>query len=271
MGNNTDGGSKSTFPFDRWIGILGIAIALGTWWHQTKSRDFAATVSPAVGEIVKAGVVSDIAVTYRGTPITGSLRAYQVAIWNAGREAIRRDDILKPFRITWQPDAVVLDAKILRKTREEAGLQIARVTSTDHFLDIDLKIMERNDGALLQFLVSGDSKFDVSIEGTIVDQGKLDSTTFRAPVLDPAKGKLGQMAIPLLSAALLFMMVMSFVAIAIQRDQLRELRAAISDRRFSIKRHLFPLFPITFFAIFFMAFAMYTAKGFFVANSPFGF
>jgi hypothetical protein len=165
------------FGVGEWIGVVGILLALITWWHGTKSRELAVSASTAVTEIVRAGVSSDISVSFKGSLISGSLRAYQIAIWNAGREPIRKEDMLKPIKLSWQSGVKVLDVKLVKLTREETGLQITRTADN---LEIDLKILEQNDGGLLQFLVVGDEKFAISIEGTIVGQGRLGEGSFKS-------------------------------------------------------------------------------------------
>ena len=167
-------GSDVKFGIGEWIAVLGILLALIAWWHSTKSRELLVRVAPTVVEVLKDGVASDLAVSYKGRPITSGLRTYQVAIWNAGREPIRGEDVLKPIMLGWSSDDAVVEVKVVKTTRDEISFSVASFQRGLNQLKIDWRIMESNDGALVQFLVEGASPPRFSISGTIVGQGRVD-------------------------------------------------------------------------------------------------
>ncbi|MEQ1594916.1 MAG: hypothetical protein ABL985_07445 [Casimicrobium sp.] len=137
-------------------------------------------VSPIVIEVLKDGVISDLSVSYQGKPITSGLRAYQIAIWNAGREPIRHEDVLKPLKLGWSSNVSIVEAKIPRQTREETGFSIVSIDRTKREIAIDWKILENGDGAMLQLLVQGNDLPEFVFSGTVVGQDRIEATQ-RAP------------------------------------------------------------------------------------------
>ena len=168
--------SQLKFGVGEWIGVLGILLGLVTWWHSTKSRELLVRFAPTVVEVLKDGAASDLAVSYKGRPITSGLRAYQIAIWNAGREPIRSEDVLKPIIVSWSTDDAVVEVKVVKRSREETSFSVASFEHGLNQLKIDWKILEGNDGALVQLLIEGARSPRFSLAGTIVGQGRVDVT-----------------------------------------------------------------------------------------------
>ena len=259
---------KPRFGIGEWIGVIGLLLAVGSWWHSAKSRDLSVASSPVVAEIVKADVVSDIAVTYKGVGITKSLRAYQLALWNHGREPIKHEDILKPIQIKWQPDTQVLDVKLVQRTRDETSAEISKLSLVDRIVEVDFKILEKSDGVLLQFLVAGDTKLLPSIEGSIVDQGKLGAASFKT-----TKFKFGNKPLDKLVPAtiLFFCLAMPFMMYAAFGSTIKQYWI---DKRFKVGS--WPAFfavlgaPI-FITVMSLILGVSYAVDLFLQNSPFGF
>ena len=165
--------AKFRMGIGEWIGVFGILLALVTWWHSTKTRDLSVRVSPSVVEVVKGGVASDLSVSYLGKAVTSDLRAYQIAIWNAGREPIRREDVLKPLTLSWSANSKVIEIKVVKSTRAETEISLVSTDYDSRVARFDWKILENSDGGLVQLLIQGSERPAFSISGTVVGQERI--------------------------------------------------------------------------------------------------
>ena len=77
--------------------VVGLVLAVYFYFLSTRARDLTYHIHPVRTPIVQSTLASDIAVTFKGSPIKGDLTAAQVAVWNRGKEPIRAEDILKPI------------------------------------------------------------------------------------------------------------------------------------------------------------------------------
>jgi amino acid transporter len=168
----------STHPLGTVVAFLGalasivaLVIAFFPWWTAPR-RNLAYYVNPVRTPIVQAAVQSDVSVQYKGNTITGNVTAVQIAIWNAGREPIKHDDILSPIYLNIPHDFRVLDVSLLATTRDVTGFRVdPNALSLRTFtVNMDWTILEHNDGALLQIVYAGPPDAAIHFEGTIIGQ-----------------------------------------------------------------------------------------------------
>jgi hypothetical protein len=172
-----------------WIGIVGLVVALLAWWHSTKTRDVSVRVSPIVVEVVKSGVASDLSIFYLGMPITSDLRAYQIAVWNGGREPVRREDVLKPLTLSWSTNNRVVEIKVVKSTRGEAEFTMNSVDYEARVAKFDWRILENADGGLIQLLVQGAERPVLSVSGTIVGQDRIQTELTGPAAIQQGNGR----------------------------------------------------------------------------------
>lgn len=168
-----------------WIGVLGIVIgivvSLFTWWASEKTRNLSFRLVADRAEILKSGVSSDITAFYKGAEIKGDLIAYRFVVWNAGREPIRwPEDVLKDVTIQPVEGMKLLEAKIIRASREEIGFSVADGTVDRNHLILKWKILERGDGALIQLLATDARSPPFSVTGAVVGQESLEIASVEA-------------------------------------------------------------------------------------------
>ena len=102
----------------------------------------------------------------------------QLGVWNKGRDSIRQpDDILRAITIKPAPGMKVLEAKVVLATREELKFSIAPAEANGDMV-LNWRILEKGDGALVQLLVVNAPDEPITVSGTIVGQGALDSRPF---------------------------------------------------------------------------------------------
>jgi hypothetical protein len=110
-------------------------------------------------------------VSYRGTRIEGNLTAAQIAIWNAGREPIKREDILMPITLRTADTCRIFDV-IMSKTNaaDEFKVKLAGTDMATGKLGMDWKILERNEGALIQIVYAGAPEASITLDGRVIGQ-----------------------------------------------------------------------------------------------------
>src|SRR6266542_2232376 len=93
----------SEHPLGVLIGFIGAIASIAAFvltpfpWLFAPKRNLSACVNPFRTAIVQTAKRSDIGITYKGIKVSGDVIAVQIAIWNAGRESIKRGAILAPI------------------------------------------------------------------------------------------------------------------------------------------------------------------------------
>src|SRR5579862_6965211 len=74
--------------------VVSLPLAILPFFIGEKTRDVRYAVSPSPTTIIKQGQSSDFSVSFRDRKLYGDVSSIQIALWNNGKEAIRRDNIL---------------------------------------------------------------------------------------------------------------------------------------------------------------------------------
>ena len=137
--------------------------------------DLRACINPIQTPIVQASSNSDLSISYKNVPVNDNVTAVQVAFWNEGKLPVKADDVLKPIVIRFPDRVRLLEVKGITVSRDEAKLSTSTMQAQgDKFLKpevgINFKILEQNDGILLQFVYAGPPEPKFTIEGSVVGQ-----------------------------------------------------------------------------------------------------
>lgn len=203
--------------------IIALLFAVCPWITSPK-RDLVYCVNPIRTPIVQSVETSDVSLSYKGRLVSGNVTVAQVAIWNAGREPIRSEDILSPIILRTPDNAAMLEVKPLKITREVIGFSLAATNNPSSAAQLGWKILERNDGVLLQITYAGIVTAPIKLEGTIVGQqsiydGKLGRRR-RATGLD----------VSVLISASLVLLATGYTSVSQMKEHgpLRKARATVS-------------------------------------------
>lgn len=149
--------------------IIAVGPALFPWWTAPK-RKLTYCVNPIRTPIIQSSKSTDVAVTYRGTRIEGNLTAAQIAIWNAGRETIKREHILSPIILRTDNcrifDVIISKTNAVNEFRfnfESNDVAAAKIV-------MDWRILEKDEGALVQIVYAGPPEVPITLEGRIEGQ-----------------------------------------------------------------------------------------------------
>jgi hypothetical protein len=105
--------------------------------------------------------------------------AVQVAIWNRGKESIQQGDILQPITIYTDPPSPILEASVIRESRDVIGLVLGNSSSssaTNAYLNsgelpVSWRILEKNDGSSIQLIYLGSDSVTISVKGVVEGSG----------------------------------------------------------------------------------------------------
>lgn len=164
--------------FGALAGIIGIPLAIYLYFAGKEAPDIRYYVNPVRTAIVKAGVDSNFSILYKDQQIPDDVTSVSVAIWNAGTRPIRKDDVLEPIQIHVELTHGILEAKLVSTTRSVVGLDLDKSKLSDGTVGVQFKILEHNDGGILQLLYRGDSNVRISAQGSVIGQSSLDPLVY---------------------------------------------------------------------------------------------
>jgi hypothetical protein len=130
--------------------IIAIPLAFYFAGEARKTRELTYYVHPVKASVVKAGEASQLSVSYAGKELTTDVTAAQIQIWNQGREAIHKAEILRPLVISTEDHTPILEAAIRKQTRPN----IVHLTLDDSApeqgrLGVSWDILEGGDGGIV--------------------------------------------------------------------------------------------------------------------------
>ena len=160
--------------------VAGVFLTVHYYYAALRSRKLTYYVNPATTSIVKSGRSSDLHVLFRGQPVTTDVTALQVEIWNAGKEAIHSNDILD--LIVLKTSTPILEASVRRTQRDTSRFTIDSSQIANGLVGLSWRILEQDDGAIIQLIVAGDSA-GVTVSGAIEGQHRIETVGTR-PMFD---------------------------------------------------------------------------------------
>lgn len=153
------------------IGLVGTTISAVNWLREKPEHAVVYSIQPVAISIVRRGETPRLSVSFDGQPIEGDVSMLRVALWNAGRSAVRPDDILEPIRIAASPNARLLDAKVPFQTRGVVGATLTPSDTGD--VNLGLRILEPEDGLIVQLVYASPADLRPVVSGTLVGQRTL--------------------------------------------------------------------------------------------------
>lgn len=152
------------------IAVISLALTIYFGVASFRSRELSFYVNPTKTTIVKSGQSSDLHVLYKGQSVSTDVTALQVAIWNAGKESIRPEHVLAPIILSTSPKVPILEVRIRHISRPVTEIVVDTGKLAEGIVPLSWKILEHNDGAIIQMIVAGPDKTTVKIDGIVEGQ-----------------------------------------------------------------------------------------------------
>lgn len=153
--------------------MLSLALSVYFYVASKQEPELAYYANPVQAVVVKVGQASRLAVQFDGKPIGSDITTVQVAIWNGGSRAIKKDSILKPIVVSVSGGLPILEATIRKTTREVVGLSLQEGELAKGRLGVSWNILEHDDGAVIQIVYAGQPGAGVHLDGIIEGQSNI--------------------------------------------------------------------------------------------------
>ncbi|MEK6286312.1 MAG: hypothetical protein AABO57_11265 [Acidobacteriota bacterium] len=127
-------------------------------------------VHPSRSVIVKAGQSTSLRVLYKDKDLDTDVTAVQVSIWNQGKDLIRKEQILSNAKIVTRPLVPVLEATVSKPSRNVIDFNIDESHLSEGYVPLSWRILEQDDGAVVQLVYAGSSDIEIQVEATIEGQ-----------------------------------------------------------------------------------------------------
>lgn len=156
------------------VGVLGIALSVISiflsvifYIGSIAKPDLTYFVHPVKGIALQSNQATDLTVYYKNREIKGDLTVAQIAIWNHGKKPIKHSDILETIKIVTSSQFPILEAKIRKTTRSVTGISLDTTKSDLGVIGIDWRVLEQDDGAIIQIIYEGSQDVNISVLGVV--------------------------------------------------------------------------------------------------------
>jgi hypothetical protein len=154
--------------------VLGVVLAVVLYLAAIRTRELSLYVNPSKTTLVKSGQSSDLHVLYRGNDVSTDVTALQVELWNAGKESIRPAHVLSPIVLETTPRVPILEARIRHTSRSVTEIVLDQTHIADGKVTVSWKILEHNDGAVIQFILAAPTETSIRASGALEGQGRVN-------------------------------------------------------------------------------------------------
>jgi hypothetical protein len=150
--------------------VLGFLLAFYFYFAARETPDLTYFIRPNRTAVVAVGDTPGISITYKGRELNKNVSAAQIVIWNAGKKPIRHEDVLTPFVVSIQGRHPIVTAKIIEVTNPVTEFRLIDTNFQSGQLPIDWRVLEHNDGAIVQLLYEGDISVPILLSGISIGQ-----------------------------------------------------------------------------------------------------
>jgi hypothetical protein len=155
------------------IGLFGIAFAVFTYWQTRLSPELTVSQQPVQTTIARSGELSRMTVHYDGRELKSDINATQVAIWNGGNKPILPADVLDSVLLSLDAPAEILEVSVRRVSRQVVSPTVAVVGVAKRFVHFGFKILEPDDGVIIQITYSGKQGARVRATANVLGQSAI--------------------------------------------------------------------------------------------------
>lgn len=152
------------------LAIIGIIVGIWEYLASIEKPELSYYSHPLRTKILRASNLGALKVEYNGNEIKGDITATQIMIWNGGKAPISRNDILENVAILYPEKINILEAKVVEAIRGVSGFRVIGKIENKNAIVLDWRILETNDGAIVQVIFEGDPNAVFSVAGSVIGQ-----------------------------------------------------------------------------------------------------
>jgi len=174
-----------------WMRIVGIimAIVIASYFYNKsqKKRELIYYINPVRSIVLQHGRASNLRVLHNNQEIKSDVTAVQIAIWNAGNESIRKENILSEVYIVTEPKVPILEATIRKQSRDIIEFLFSDSLFPKGIVSLIWKILEKNDGAVIELIYAGSPEVNIFVRGIIEGQSKIVTLKSSEKIKSPSE------------------------------------------------------------------------------------
>ena len=165
--------------------LIGIPLSVYLYYASREYPQLAYYVHPVKATVVRAGEASRLAAIFDNRPVETDITAAQIAIWNQGQQAIKKDDVLKPIIIFTENNTPILEATIRKSSREVIQLGLNTDELQNGRVTVTWNILENSDGGVIQLIYAGNTDIQITADGIVEGQQQIEKLEFTGKIKSP--------------------------------------------------------------------------------------
>lgn len=151
---------------------MGLTASAIFYLKSDRQREPIFIVDPVRTEIPSSDRISEVPIKitrHDGTEIKSDLNSLQFYFWNAGKEPIKKNNVLEKLRFQFEDTSIqIVDFRISKTSRSICEFQlVSSPTLPSSSLLLDFFIIEEMDGFTGQIIYEGDPRAQLTLMGII--------------------------------------------------------------------------------------------------------
>ena len=167
--------------------VIGVVLAVYFYINGLQKRQLTYYVHPVKSIVAAANQASRLSIRLDNKPITGSVTAAQIAIWNAGKLPIRPEHVLSPLVLSTGSGCPIIEARIRKKCREVVNIDLDTKKLNKGQLGLTWNILEQNDGGIIEIIFAGPVDTEIQATAVIEGQKAISTIEFSGVIRSPAE------------------------------------------------------------------------------------
>lgn len=172
------------------VAVVGIIVMFVLFFLAQTERDLVYSVNPVRTEVVSSEKGTGLEIIHNGEELGGvDITVAQIAIWNAGDESIRKENVLRDVIIVTDPPVRILEASVVKYYRAEDITGVSVLISQELLntgkVGVSWRILEKNDGVSIQVMYVGAPDVHFGVEGLIEGCGEVRSVDAGIEIKSP--------------------------------------------------------------------------------------
>jgi hypothetical protein len=167
--------------------LIAVPMAFYFYYAGIRAPNLTFHFHPVRTTIVKAGGASALKVLFAGSEVQSDITAVQIAFWNAGKEPIPAISVLAPVQVKTEKSVPILEATLRKTSRPLSQIALDETQLANGIIGMKWKILEQDDGGIIQLIYAGSVENKLSVSGAIIGQKHLSELKYSGSISTPAE------------------------------------------------------------------------------------